>query len=99
MHSTQNKRVPFEAKGTIMELSDLIIIPREGNKDLRKIMVTIETPDGQRLNAELRNQKIRLAKENKLQVKDKIEFAYTFQGSEKNGKRYNNIYIVEIKTC
>ena len=97
LSTTKKVKTPFETEAIVQEISSVINIERKDNRDLKKIMITLETLDGQVLFAELRNNKIELMNKTRLAVKDKITVKFTFQGSEKNGKKYNNIYIMDIK--
>lgn len=87
----------FNLKGTVHLIGDLVHIEREGIPDLNKRVLTVETPDGQILFPELRNAKLRLLEDNNIKQGSTVEIEYLFQGSEKNNKRYNNIYIFSIK--
>jgi hypothetical protein len=96
-NNTIKNQKPFEVEVVVHDISELITIERKDNRDMKKIMVTLETTDGQVLFAELRNNKIDLMNKVKLAVKDKVTVSFTFQGSQKKDKKYNNIYIVTIK--
>ena len=96
-NNTIKNQKPFEAEVVVHDISELINIERKDNRDMKKIMVTLETRDGQILFAELRNNKIELMNKVRLAVKDKVTVFFTFQGSQKKDKKYNNIYIVDIK--
>lgn len=87
---------PFEREVTIHHISEVMVIPRPDNVDLKKVELTVETEDGQVFFPELRYNKIHFIKKLNLQPKDKVKLIFTFQGSEKNDKKYNNIYIVGI---
>lgn len=88
----------FELKGTVHMIGELVHIEREGIPDLHKRVLTVETPDGQILFPELRNSRLKLIEEEGIEQGSTVEIKYLFQGSEKNGKRYNNIYIHTIKS-
>ena len=79
-------------------VGELVHIKREGIPDLYKRVLTMETPDGQILYPELRNGKLKMIEAEGIKQGSTVEIQYLFQGSEKNGKRYNNIYIYTIKT-
>lgn len=87
----------FNLKGTVQEVGELVHIERVGIPTLHKRVLTVETPDGQILYPELRNNKLKLIEAGNIQEGSTVEIEYLFQGSEKNGKRYNNIYIYSIK--
>jgi len=87
----------FDLKGTVHLVGDLVHIEREGIPDLYKRVLTVETPDGQVLFPELRNGKLKILETEGIKQGSTVEIKYLFQGSEKNNKRYNNIYIFSIK--
>lgn len=87
----------FKLKGKLQFIQDLQVIQRNNAPELYKKMLTLETPDGQILYAELRNHKVNLIEKNDINVQDDVLVEFSFQGSEKNGKRYNNIYINSIQ--
>ena len=90
------ERAYFKLKGTVQLIGDLVHIERNQKPDLYKKVLTIETPDGQVLFPELRNNKIKTLERDNITVGCAVEIEYSFQGSEKNDKRYNNIYINKI---
>ena len=88
------KKEYLKIKGVITEIGELVHIQREGIPDLYKKILTIETIDEQVLYPEVRNAKLKLLEnmyENSI-----VEIEFSFEGSEKNGKRYNNIYVNNI---
>lgn len=87
----------FNLKGTVHEVGELVHIKRDNIPDLYKKVLTVETPDGQILYPELRNGKLKMLDEHNIGQGSTVEIEYLFQGSEKNGKRYNNIYVNSIK--
>ena len=91
-----NKQI-FKLKGTVTSMGELIHIPRTGIPDLFKRVLTIELLDGQVLYPEVRNQRLKILDREQIEVNDFVELGYTFEGSEKNNKRYNNIYVNSIK--
>ena len=91
-----NKEI-FKLKGTVTSMGELIHIPRTGIPDLFKRVLTIELLDGQVLYPEVRNQRLKILDREQIEVNDFVELGYTFEGSEKNHKRYNNIYVNSIK--
>ena len=91
-----NKEI-FKLKGTVTSMGELIHIPRTGIPDLFKRVLTIELLDGQVLYPEVRNQRLKILDREQIEVNDFVELGYTFEGSEKNNKRYNNIYVNSIK--
>jgi hypothetical protein len=87
----------LNVKGTVHAIGELVHIKREGIPDLFKRVLTVETPDGQVLFPELRNGKLKMIESENITEGSTVDIQYLFQGSEKNGKRYNNIYIFTIK--
>ena len=88
----------FTIKGVITHIGELVHIQREGIPDLYKKVLTLETIDGQILYPEIRNKKLTLLDKLEIYPNSTVEIEFSFEGSEKNGKRYNNIYINSIKT-
>lgn len=84
----------FVIEGKVMHISDLIHIDRKGVPDLYKKMLTITTSDKQTFFPEIRNKNLKMM--NNIQVNDIVEITFAFQGTQKHGKSYNNIYIHNI---
>lgn len=76
-------------------IGELQVFRRNNKPDFSKKMVDLKTNDGQRLFCEVRNSKIPLL--NDLSIGDIVTVELLFAGSEKNGKKYNNLYIVNIE--
>lgn len=81
--------------GTLNAIGDLERIQRNSKPDLHKKVLTFETTDGQVLFPEVRNRKLDLL--DHINVGDKVSIEIIFQGSEKNNKRYNNIYTCNVQ--
>lgn len=93
------KRSYFQLSGKIIHIGEFQNIPRRatlGVPDINKRVITIETEDKQRLYPELRNTKLKLIEDKGLEVGMKVQIEYSFEGSEKDGKRYNNLYLNNI---
>ena len=88
------KKEYLKIKGVITEIGELVHIQREGIPDLYKKVLTLETIDEQVLYPEVRNAKLKLL--DNMYENSTVEIEFSFEGSEKNGKRYNNIYINNI---
>lgn len=86
----------FKLKAKVQLISDLVHIERKTKPDLYKRVITLETSDGQILFPEIRNNRLKLLERENITVGSNVEVEYSFQGSEKNGKIYNNIYINSI---
>lgn len=84
-------------KAKVMEIGELIYIKRDNIPDLYKRMLVLETEDGQRLYPEVRNKKLKILEDISELEGAIVDVEYSFEGSEKNGKRYNNIYVNSIK--
>ena len=80
--------------GEITEIGPEIHIPRQG-RDLYKRVITIVSPDGQKLFPEVRNNKMKLLEG--VQVGDFATIEFSFEGSEKNDKIYNNIFLFSLR--
>lgn len=87
------KKKYLTISGTLEKIGELIHIPRRTN-DLYKRVLTIITPDNQKLFPELRNNKLSIL--DTLNEGDFVTIEFSFEGSEKNDKRYNNIFIYSI---
>ena len=88
------KKVYFKLVAEITAIGELVHIKREGLSDIYKKVVTLVTSDGQKLYPEIRNKK--LTQLNVLNIHDIVDLEYTFEGSQKGDKLYNNIYINKI---
>ena len=66
---------------------------RANKTSFSKRMLTLETEDGQVLYCELRRMNLL----DGMSVGDIGMFKISFAGSEKNGKKYNNIFINDIR--
>lgn len=96
MFNFMNKNY-FKLEGKVCEVGELVHIEEKVFRPLQRVL-TIETADGQKLYPELRNQKLKLLDREQIDINSLVSIEYSFEGSEKNGKRYNNIYINSIKT-
>ena len=86
----------LKIKGIVTEIGDMVHIKRNGIPDLYKKVLTMKTVDDQVLYPEVRNSKLKLLEELNVTEGSVIEIEFSFEGSEKNEKRYNNIYINNI---
>lgn len=85
---------PIAIQGTVTRIGDLERIQRSTKPDLHKRVLTFVSEDGQMLFPEIRNRKLDLLQG--IKEGDKVVLNFIFQGSEKNGKRYNNVYACDI---
>lgn len=90
----ENKQV---LTAEIKEIDDLVQIRRTSKPDMYKRILTLSTSDGQILYPEIRNNALKVLEREGIEVGSIVEIQYTFQGSEKQGKKYNNILIHNIK--
>jgi DNA helicase TIP49 (TBP-interacting protein) len=90
------KAIPFTTRAKILEVSDLQTISRPKAPDLRKIILTVETPDGQKFFPELRNKLVDSFEIQEIREGDIVYLEFMFQGSAKRGNYYNNIYVRKI---
>lgn len=81
--------------GVVKTIGDLERIQRKTLPDLHKKVLSFESVDGQIIFPEVRNRKLSLL--DNIEEGDNVIIEVVFQGSEKNGKRYNNIYTCDIK--
>lgn len=86
----------LKIKGVVTEIGELVHIQRTGIPDLYKRVLTVETADEQILYPEVRNSKIKMLESEGIDEQSIVEIEFSFEGSEKNGKRYNNIYVNNI---
>jgi hypothetical protein len=85
----------LKIKGMVTEIGDLVHIKREGIPDLYKKVLTVQTVDEQILYPEVRNGKLKQL-DGIIEEGNIVEIEFSFEGSEKNDKRYNNIYVNNI---
>jgi len=88
---------PITIRGTLNFIGKFERIERDNNIDIVKKIISIITPDNQKLFLELRYKLTKILKIKEIGVGDPVEIEFIFQGSEKNGKRYNNLYVKTIK--
>lgn len=81
----------------IKDIGELVQIRRTTKPDMYKRILTLETVDGQVLFPEIRNNALKVLDREGIEIGSIVEIHYTFQGSEKQGKQYNNILIHNIK--
>ena len=83
--------------GKIINISDPIKVCREGGKLhlFDKQVVKLKTLDGQVVFIEFRDSLI--SKLTGFQSRDYVKIKFRFNGSEKNGKTFNNLYANKIE--
>ena len=88
----------FKLTGTVEEISDIIQIRRLQKPDLFKKVLTVKSFEtNQILYPEVRNTGLKILDTEGIEVGSLIEITFIFQGTEKDGKKYNNVLIQTIK--
>lgn len=88
----------FKLTGTVEEISDIIQIRRLQKPDLFKKVLTIKSfESSQILYPEVRNTGLKVLETEGIEVGSLVEITFIFQGTEKDGKKYNNVLIQTIK--
>jgi hypothetical protein len=77
----------------IKEIGPLKKFTRTNKSTFVKRVITLETQDGQILYCELRRMNLL----DEMPIGTIIDVEISFAGSEKNGKRYNNIFINKMR--
>lgn len=84
-------------KGFVTYISDLIQIRRTTKPDLFKKSLDIITQDQQKIFVEVRNTGIKELDREGIKVGSYVEVEFLFEGSEKDGRKYNNVVARNIK--
>jgi|GEM_PF-6620231 hypothetical protein len=88
----------FKLTGTVEEISDVIQIRRLQKPDLFKKVITIKSFEtNQILYPEIRNTALKSLENEGIEIGSLVEITFIFQGTEKDGKKYNNVLIQTIK--
>ncbi len=87
----------FSLIGFIIVVGPIQQIRRTTKPDLIKRTITIATEDGQKVFMEIRNAFIKELQREGIEKNSYVEVHYVFEGSEKNGNKYNNIIMKKIK--
>ena len=77
--------------GYITYISPEIEVNNVGRPMYLKRMVTVISNDGQKFFGEIRKNKLTLL--DSINTRQELKIGYLYEGSEKDNKRYNNIYI------
>lgn len=85
----------IKQRGTVSDFKETISVPRQNKPDLLKKTFTFTSVDGQVTYLEVRNAKIDMLEY--ISEGDDVEVEFQMQGSEKNGKQYNNVLTHSIK--
>lgn len=90
-------KTPTYVEGTFEEMSEIQVIEKNDRRENRAT-VTLTTSDGQKAFFEVRNRIITSINLLRIFPGQRVRIGFVFIGSEKNGKRYNNLFINEIET-
>jgi len=82
----------FKLTAIVEEISEMVQIRRVGKPDLYKRVLTLKTDDYQVLYPEIRNTGLKIIEREGIEINSLVEITFTFQGTEKDGKKYNNIF-------
>ena len=83
--------------GVVTEIGDITQIRRTTKPDIYKVVISLEIEENQKVYMEIRNTGIKEIEREGIEVGSLVEVEYLFEGSEKDGKKYNNIVIKTIK--
>lgn len=83
--------------GKVLEIGSLICNKRKNNEELFKKVITIQEDDGQISYIDVLNSRLKTLKQQDIRVGNFVEIHYSFKGSERDGKKYNNIFCNSIK--
>ena len=87
----------FILQGTVTEIGDMVQIRRTTKPDIYKKILAVETMDNQKVYMEIRNTGIKELEREGVDEGSLVEIEYLFEGSEKDGKKYNNVVIKNIR--
>ena len=87
----------FILQGTVTEIGDMVQIRRTTKPDIYKKILAVETMDNQKVYMEIRNTGIKELGREGIEEGSLVEIEYLFEGSEKDGKKYNNVVIKNIR--
>lgn len=87
----------FKVKGVIESVGDLIQMKKNKKNNFFKKVLTVKTADGQILYVDILNSRLKSLEDQNIQENSIVEIDFTFKGSEKDGKKYNNIFCNNIK--
>lgn len=76
----------------VKNVGDLIHMEKKNGPDLYKKVLTVETSDGQKLYVDVINIRLKSLENQNIQTGSIVDIEYSFKGSERDGKKYNNIF-------
>lgn len=87
----------FNLCGFITDIGEIQQIRRTTKPDILKRTISVITEDNQKVFMEIRNASIKELQREGVENNSYVNIGFVFEGSEKNGKKYNNIIIKNIK--
>lgn len=87
----------FNLCGFITDIGEIQQIRRTTKPDILKRTVSVVTEDNQKVFMEIRNASIKELQREGVENNSYVNIDFVFEGSEKNGKKYNNIIIRNIE--
>lgn len=81
----------------VVEIGEEFQVRRTQKPDLFKRVLKLEKSNGEVLFPEIRNQGLKMLDREGIMEGSLVQVEYVFQGSEKGGKRYNNVLISSIE--
>ena len=87
-------KTPYKFIGIIKFIEDEFVIIKPNGTEITKQLFTLQTIDDQILFLEVRNDNVNYLKN--VTSNTIVEILVTFEGSEKNQKRYNNLIVQKI---
>lgn len=86
----------FTVKAEVKDIGPLVQIRRTMKPDLFKRVLTLDI-EGSLMFPEVRNNNIKTIEREGIEIGSFVEIEFSFQGTVKDDKRYNNILIESIK--
>lgn len=87
----------FKLRGVVENIGELIHMKKREKADLYKKVLTVTTSDNQKLYVDVINQRLKILDSENIQEGTIVDIEYSFKGSERDGKKYNNIFCNSIK--
>jgi len=88
-------KIYIQQIGYITDIQDVILIKRHHKPDFPKQVFTFTSIDNQVCFPEVRGDKTKMLEN--LKDGERVEIKFSLEGSEKNGKKYNNMLAYSIK--
>lgn len=87
-------QIPLKLRALLKEKGPVRTFKKGTVAEFSKVTLSLVTVDDQTLYVEVRNKRINLLEE--ILEGSIVDVEFIFAGSEKNGKRYNNIMVTKI---